>query len=480
MSDSHIYDPIKPFDPHGPHADFSFSRLPLGEDRQRVAIIGTGIAGLSAAWMLKDRYELTVFEKTAKPGGHSHSFNAGTEDAPLWIDMGFIVFNNPCYPNLLNLFDHLGVAHEPSDMSFGVSVDQDGPRHLEYASTSLNGLFAQRRNLIRPRFLSLLSDIMRFYKHAPIDTKALTSDSYTLGEYLTDKRYCRAFIDDHLLPQAAAIWSTSAREIMDYPLKAFIAFFENHGLLRLKDRVPWRTVTNGSQAYVEKLTAGLKDRIVTNTAIRTVIRHEREVIVIDEYDRAHRFDHVIFATHTPDTLAMLGDPDDMETDILGGISYTPNTVVLHTDANLMPKRRHAWSSWNYIGKGADHDRQLCVSYWMNRLQNLKTDTDYFVTLNPITPVDPAKIISVAEFDHPLFNARALKSQQHIGLIQGVRRTWFCGAWMGHGFHEDGLQSGLAVAEALSGLKRPWAFDPAQSRIAWRPKPADYAADVAAE
>lgn len=201
MSDSHIYDPIKPFDPHGPHDDFSFSRMPLGEDRPKVAVIGTGIAGLSAAWMLKDSYDLTVFEKSDRPGGHSHSFNAGTTDNPLWIDMGFIVFNNPCYPNLLGLFEHLGVAHEPSDMSFGVSVDQDSPRHLEYASTSLNGLFAQRRNLIRPRFLSLLTDIMRFYKHAPIDTKALTSDSYTLGEYLTDKRYGRAFIDDQTGPE---------------------------------------------------------------------------------------------------------------------------------------------------------------------------------------------------------------------------------------------------------------------------------------
>lgn len=435
--------------------------------RQRIAIVGTGISGLSAAWHLHPHADITVFEKDTKPGGHSHSVNVGTEAEPLWVDMGFIVFNTPCYPNLTALFDHLKIPHQPSDMSFGVSID-DGD--LEYASVSLSGFLAQWRNVARPRFIQLLWDLLRFYKQAPLDKAARNHPTLTLGQYLKAKRYSKPFIEDHLLPQAAAIWSTSAAEIMDYPFRAFLTFFENHGLLKLTGRIQWRTVTGGSQAYVKTLTQDFRDRIRTDCAITSVKRFKGGVILTDQHGQTHEFDQVIMASHAHDTLKMLADPSESEREILRAFSYTDNTVVMHTDTNLMPKRKHAWSSWNYMGRDDEltSGRLLCVTYWMNLLQNLPKGRDLFVTLNPITPIDPAKIIKTMTFDHPLFNTAAIEAQGRLGQIQGVNGTWFCGAYFGSGFHEDGLQSGLAVAEAVSGVARPWAFDWGKSRIQWRP------------
>ncbi|MDC7683955.1 FAD-dependent oxidoreductase [Asticcacaulis sp. BYS171W] len=455
--------------------------------RQKIAIVGTGISGLSAAWHLHRHADITVFEKDSAPGGHSHSVNVGTDSEPLWVDMGFIVFNTPCYPNLTALFDHLGVTHQLSDMSFGVSIDEGD---LEYASVSLSGLLAQWRNVARPRFLKLLWDLMRFYKQAPIDKASTTCDDLTLGQYLKRKRYSRAFVEDHLLPQAAAIWSTSAAEIMDYPFRAFITFFENHGLLKLTDRIHWRTVTGGSQAYVKALIAPFRDRIRTGCGIVSATRHAGGVTLTDQHGEHHDFDQVVFASHAHDTLRILTDADATERDILGQFHYTDNTVVLHTDEALMPKRKHAWSSWNYIGREDEvsSGRMLCVTYWMNLLQgieripksvqrfsdsnarqNQNQGRDLFVTLNPVRPVDPAKIIKTMQFDHPLFNQAAIAAQHRLGEIQGARKTWFCGAYFGSGFHEDGLQSGLAVAEAITGVERPWAFDWGRSRIHWRPE-----------
>lgn len=436
--------------------------------RPRIAIVGTGISGLSAAWHLNSHADITVFEKEGLPGGHSHSVDIGTEETPLWVDMGFIVFNTPCYPNLTALLDHIGAAHQPSDMSFGVSID-DG--NLEYASVSLSGLLAQWRNVARPRFLSLLWDLLRFYKHAPLDIAARQDETLTLGDYLTRERYSRAFIEDHLIPQAAAIWSTSAAEVMDYPFRAFMAFFENHGLLKLKDRIPWRTVTGGSQAYVKKLIAPFRHRIHTHCAIVKAERHADGVTLTDVHGQTHDFDEVVFATHAHDTLRILSDATPQEREVLSAFRYTDNQVVLHLDESLMPRRRHAWASWNYIGREDEltSGRMLCVSYWMNRLQDLP-GRDVFVTLNPVTPVAPNKILKTLTFDHPLFDQAAIAAQGQLGALQGVNRTWFCGAYFGAGFHEDGLQSGLAVAEAISGVERPWAFDWAQSRISWKPAP----------
>ena len=438
----------------------------LVSKRKRVAIIGTGIAGLSAAWMLNDYYDITVFESEADIGGHSHTINVGTEADPLWLDMGFIVFNEPCYPNLVSLFAHLDVEHQLSDMSFGVSIDKGS---LEYCSLGLRGLFAQWRNLIRPRFLSLLLDIVRFYRQAPQDLKARTHDGYRLGDYLRDRNYGRAFIDDHLLPQAAAIWSTSAAQIMDYPFRAFITFFENHGLLQIMDRILWRSVVGGAQAYVKKLIAPFRDRIRTKTAVRSVSRLHGSVLVTDQYGAVHTFDEVVFATHADVTLKILSDATPAEKRTLGAFGYTANEVVLHTDTAFMPKRKAAWSSWNYMGeRNASNEQQLCVTYWMNLLQVLKTKQNFFVTLNPTHAIDPAKIIKRTVFEHPLFDSAAIAAQAHLGDLQGLNHTWFCGAYFGSGFHEDGLQSGLAVAEAMTGVHRPWDFDWSKSRIQWNP------------
>ena len=435
--------------------------------RRRIAIVGTGIAGLSAAWHLNPHHGVTVFESEDQVGGHSHSVNVGTEAEPLWIDMGFIVFNEPCYPNLLKLFDHLGVAHQLSDMSFGVSVDKGA---LEYGSLGLNGLFAQRLNLFRPRFISLLFDVVRFYREAPKDLVARARTDYRLGDYLKDRNYGRAFIDDHLLPQAAAIWSTSAQQIMDYPFRAFIAFFENHGLLQILDRILWRSVIGGAQAYLRELIKPFATRIRTSCAITSVERTAAGVVLTDRSGARHAFDDVVFATHADITLKILGDAATIdERRTLGAFEYTPNEVVLHTDMSFMPKRKAAWSSWNYLGeKNAAHEQQLCVTYWMNLLQVLKTKQDYLVTLNPLRPVDETKIIKRIIFEHPLFNAAAIAAQDSLAGLQGHHRTWFCGAYFGSGFHEDGLQSGLAVAEAISGVHRPWDFDWSQSRIKFNP------------
>ena len=437
-----------------------------GQIRKKVAIIGSGIAGLSAAWMLNKTCDITVFESEAEIGGHSHTVNVGTPEKPLWLDMGFIVFNEPCYPNLIQLFKHLDVPHQLSDMSFGVSIDKG---RLEYSSLGLKGLFAQTRNLFRPRFLSLLLDIMRFYREAPKDLAARARENYRLGDYLKDRNYGRAFIDDHLLPQAAAIWSTSANQIMDYPFRAFIAFFENHGLLQIMDRILWRSVIGGAQAYVKKLAAPFVGKVRTKTAIRTVMRGPKGVVLYDQHGVSYLFDQVVFATHADVTLRMLANvtPDEVET--LSAFTYTPNEVVLHTDTAFMPRRKAAWSSWNYMGeRSASNEQQLCVTYWMNLLQVLKTDQNYFVTLNPTHAINPAKIIKRIVFEHPLFDTKAIAAQDRLSDLQGRNNCWFCGAYFGSGFHEDGLQSGLAVAEAIAGQRRPWDFDWRQSRIRYNP------------
>ncbi|ESQ75741.1 NAD(P)/FAD-dependent oxidoreductase [Asticcacaulis sp. AC402] len=433
---------------------------------RRVAVVGSGIAGLSAAWHLHPHCDVTVFESGDEPGGHSHSVNVGSASEPLWIDMGFIVFNENCYPNLVALFKHIDVEHQLTDMSFGVSVDAGA---LEYGSIGLKGLFAQRRNLFRPRFLSLLLDIVRFYREAPRDLAALKLEGYRLGDYLRDRNYGRAFIDDHLLPQAAAIWSTSARQIMDYPFRAFIAFFENHGLLKIADRILWRSVVGGAQAYLKKLIAPFRDCIRTNSAIVAARRGGQGVVLTDVHGTAHAFDDVIFATHADVTLKILSDANSEEARVLGAFPYTKNEVVLHTDPGFMPNRKGAWSAWNYRGeRDAGNEQQLCVTYWMNLLQVLKSERNYFVTLNPTHSVDPAQVIKRVEFEHPLFNAQAMAAQAELPALQGVNRTWFCGAYFGSGFHEDGLQSGLAVAEAMTGIRRPWDFDWSKSRIGYNP------------
>ncbi len=428
----------------------------------KIAVIGSGISGMSAAWLLSQRHEVTVFEAQRRLGGHSHTVEAPGPDGPLPVDMGFIVYNEASYPNLVALFDHLGVATKATDMSFAVSLDKGD---LEYGGNDLFALFAQWRNLVRPRFWSMLRDLVRFYREAPAHACALDSRMTSLGDYLSDQGYGRAFQEDHLLPQAAAIWSTSSSNIRDYPAAAFIRFCENHGLLQILNRPVWRTVQGGSRAYVERLTAAYAERVRLGQAVKGVRRTANGVFVRTADGESERFDHVVIAAHADEGLALLEDPTPREQALVGAFSYTRNVAVLHSDESLMPRRRRTWSAWNYVGESRDGgDRDLCVTYWMNALQGLPREAPLFVTLNPVRQPDPAKVIRTEVYDHPLFDAPAMIAQKDLWSLQGRQNTWWCGAYFGSGFHEDGLQAGLAVAEALGGLKRPWTVAKESGRI----------------
>ncbi len=422
--------------------------------RRRVAVVGSGIAGLSAAWLLSRAHDVTVYEQGSRLGGHSRTVAATPGGVP--VDMGFIVYNEATYPNLIALFRHLGVETQVSDMSFAVSID-DG--RLEYAGTDLKGLLAQPANLLRPRFWSMLRDLLRFYREAPRDAAALERDLVSLDDYVAREGYGPGFVQDHLLPMAAAIWSTPAAGVGAYPATAFIRFCENHGLLQLRDRPVWRTVTGGSQAYVRRLSEPFAGSTRLGCGVVSVRRDGHGVVLRDTLGETARYDEVVIATHAPQALAMLDDPSDSERALLGALRTTPNRVVLHRDARFMPRRRGAWASWNYIGRA---DGGLCVTSWMDRLQSLPGEQRHFVTLNP--PEDPAGILHEESFAHPLFDAAAIRAQRALWTLQGTRHTWYCGAWFGAGFHEDGLQAGLAVAEQLGGVRRPWQVPAGSSRI----------------
>lgn len=428
--------------PHGP------SGAPL-----RIAVIGSGISGLSCAWLLNQRHEVVVYERADRLGGHTNTVTANASTGPVAVDTGFIVFNEATYPNLIALFDHLGVASRATDMSFSVSLEDGG---FEYAAPAL---FAQRRNMLRPRFWSMLSEVLRFYREAPAALAALEDPNLSLGAFLRQGRFSAAFRDDHLLPMAAAIWSSPAEALLDYPAASFLRFCDNHGLLKLAGRPAWRSVINGSRTYVERIAATLGSGVRPGREVVEVRRTEDGVTVVERNGRHERFDHVVIATHADQALAMLGAPTEAERRTLGAFRYSRNLAVLHTDPALMPKRRRAWASWNYIGsKGG-----LCVSYWMNRLQGLPGQ-DLFVTLNPPQPPRPDALLRSELYEHPIFDAASLRAQASLWDLQGEGGVWFCGAHFGAGFHEDGLQSGLAVAEQLGGVRRPWTVADESGRI----------------
>ncbi|MGE3363595.1 MAG: NAD(P)/FAD-dependent oxidoreductase [Rhizobiaceae bacterium] len=424
------------------------------EGKLRVAVIGSGIAGLSAAWLLASKHHVTLFEADSRFGGHSHTVEAG-EHA---VDTGFIVFNEQTYPNLTALFAYLGIPTNRSDMSFAVSLD-DG--RLEYSGTGLLGLFAQGRNAISPRFWLMLRDLVRFYRKAPRNAAAL--GAMTLDEYLDAAGYGDGFRHDHLYPMAAAIWSSPAANIGAYPAASFIRFCETHGLLKLTRRPIWRTVAGGSQVYVRRLLASVPD-VMGNYPIKTVIRSATGVELIGVDDCVRRFERVVIATHADQALKMLSDPSGEERRLLGAFAYTPNETVLHADASLMPYRRRIWSSWNYMTRIDNHQRRLSVTYWMNRLQGIQSEMPFFVTLNPHRDISPQLMLKRLTYTHPQFDAGAIEAQRELWSLQGKHNTWFCGAYFGAGFHEDGLQSGLAAAEALGQVKRPWTVDNESGRI----------------
>ncbi|HEY0953195.1 MAG TPA: NAD(P)/FAD-dependent oxidoreductase [Roseateles sp.] len=433
------------------------------EHRLRIAVVGSGIAGLSCAWLLSQRHEVQVFEADGRIGGHSHTVDAPCGGASVPVDTGFIVYNEPAYPNLSALFQHLDVPTRASDMSFAVSLDGGA---LEYAGTDLNGLFAQRSNLLRPRFWVMLRELLRFYREAPGD--AATQGEQSLDAYLDARGYGRAFRDDHLYPMGAAIWSCSAERIGDYPVSAFVRFCENHGLLQVSGRPVWRTVDGGSREYVRRLTAGFADHIHRDQPVTAVQRGTDGVrLRIRHDDWTAPFDQVVLATHADQALRLLDAPSEDERRLLGAFGYTRNHAVLHSDPALMPRRRSVWCSWNYLAERRG-DTLPTVTYWMNRLQphlpQGPAATPLFVTLNPAQPPRPEHLIRTEVYEHPRFDAAAIAAQRELWTLQGRQRTWFCGAHFGSGFHEDGLQAGLAVAEALGGVRRPWSVANESGRI----------------
>lgn len=422
----------------------------------RIAVVGSGIAGLGAAWTLSQRHEVTVFEADRRPGGHANTVEVATAQGRVAVDTGFIVYNLRTYPHLIRFFEALGVATEPSNMSFGVSL---GDGRLEYAGTAA-GLFAQRSNLLRPGHWRMVADVVRFYREAPALLELAADDPRTgesLGDYLHRERYGRAFIYDHLLPMAAAIWSCPVETMLSFPAHSFVRFFDNHGLLLLRDRPQWRTVSGGSREYVHRAVQPFAERLRLNTPVHGIQRDPAGV-TIRTAAGTDRFDQVVLATHGDQALRLLGaDATPLESVVLGNFRYEANDAVLHSDPSLMPRRRAVWSSWNYLGDGTHGtEAKVSVSYWMNRLQNL-AGPDLFVSLNPLHEPEPGLVHARFSYDHPVFDQKAIDAQAHLPKIQGVDRTWFCGSYCGFGFHEDGLEAGLAVAEAL-GVPAPWSTE----------------------
>lgn len=440
----------------------------------RIAVVGAGVAGLSAAWLLGGRHEVTLFEGDGRVGGHANTVEAPGPRGATPVDTGFIVYNEQNYPNFTALLDYLGVESKATDMSLSVSLDDGG---FEYSSYGL-GLFAQKRNLFSRRYWSMLRDIMRFYREGPSDLAALEKPLTALGDYLEAKGYGRAFQEDHLLPQASAIWSTPLAAIRDYPAAALIRFFQNHGMMQLVGRGLWRTVAGGSRSYVGPLSRAFRGEIRTGCRIVSIRRDADGVDLRDASGRVWRFDQVVVATHGDHALTLLDDASAEERRVLSAFRYTRNLAVLHTDRALMPRRRLAWAAWNHIGRRNDPEAG-CVTYWMNRLQHLDDPRDLFVTLNPTREIAPEAVVHTDVYEHPLFDAGAIAAQGEIWDLQGARRTWFCGSYFGHGFHEDALQSGLAVAEALGGVRRPWTVENESGRMRLPPAKAPDLTEVAA-
>jgi len=406
----------------------------------RIAIVGSGVSGLVVAHLLHRRHEVTVFEASDHVGGHVHTHEVSVGGGTISVDTGFIVYNERTYPNFTSLLGQLGVATQPSTMSFSVRLREP---ELEYNGSTLRQLFAQRRNLVRPWFYAMIADILRFNRQAPVHVLNGAA-SQTLGEYVSARRYSRPFIDRYLLPMAAAIWSMPQRTVLEMPAAFFVRFFANHGMLSIDDRPEWRTVTGGSARYVEVLSAPFADRIRLRSPVRDVKRFGDHVTV-----DGVRYDHVVFACHSDQALAALADASHAERAILGSLPYQENAVVLHSDVSVLPKRRRAWAAWNYHLSGAPSD-PVAVTYNMNILQALDAGAGepFCVTLNETDHIDPARVIAKLRYAHPVFTREGVAAQQRHGEISGVRRTHYCGAYWGFGFHEDGVNSALAVGKAF--------------------------------
>ena len=439
-----------------PHLVAEKTAPPAG---QRIAVVGSGISGLSCAWLLSQGHDVTLFEADDRLGGHSSTVDAPAPHEPVAVDTGFIVYNETNYPNLTALFEHLKVPTKAAHMSFAISID-DGD--FEYSSHGLGALFAQKRNYASPKFWRMIRDLLRFQKQAPRDLPELERTGETLEAYLVRGGYGALFREAHLLPQAAAIWSCSMGQMASYPAASFVRFYMNHNLLKLDLKPTWRTVEGGSRSYVTRLTEAFKGQVVTGARISGVLRGLDGAVLRFDDGRLERFDAVVLATHSDQALKLLEAPSADDRRLLGAIGYRPNHVILHRDVTLMPKRRKAWASWTHMGY-SDRAGEGGVTYWMNELQSLP-GPPLFVSLNPARAPDPALVIGEWDYEHPVFDAAAVAAQSELWSLQGRRNVWFAGAWFGSGFHEDGLQAGLAVAEQLGGVRRPWSVENESGRI----------------
>lgn len=407
----------------------------------KIVIVGAGIAGLYAAWHLSRHYEVTVIEAENRLGGHADTHRVEEAGREWFIDTGFIVFNEQHYPLLTRWFQAMGVTWKTSDMSFAVSDSASG---LEYNATSLNRLFCQRRNLVRPRFWGMFADIVRFYRRAP-GLLASLDDQTTLGQWLDQSGLGRMFREQHLLPMASALWSAPMGRVADFPMLHLLKFMDNHNMLQLVGRSPWRTVDGGSRSYVARA-AECSARFIVGTPVRSVLRESQQVrICTDEEDLLA--DAVILACHPDQSLRLLGDADQTEREVLGAIEYQPNEAVLHTDTRLLPRLPTARAAWN-VRRDASDQEKCRVSYYMNRLQGIDSETDYIVSLNQSENIDPDRVVVRRSYQHPVFTPQAIRAQQRWDEINGTRRTWFCGAWWGWGFHEDGARSAQRVIDAM--------------------------------
>lgn len=415
----------------------------------QIAVIGSGISGLACAHYLSAQHRVSVFEASKRLGGHTATMDVQLGTRRFAIDTGFIVFNDWTYPNFIALMDELGVTSKPTCMGFSVRDEISG---LEYAGGNLDSLFAQRRNLMSPRFLRMVKDILRFNKEslADLDGRTLSEDE-TLGSYLTRNRYSDGFRNDYLVPMGSAIWSSDCISMLDFPVQFFVRFFKNHGLLSVKNRPQWRVIEGGSKEYIAPLCQRFEQRIHTNMAVRSIRRDARGVTLTFKNGEEQRFDQVVVATHSDQALQLLADPTAAEREVLGALPYQSNDVVLHTDTRLLPENRKTWSSWNYR-LGVDDSRAV-LTYNMNILQGINAPETFCVTLNDTASISPHKILGRFTYDHPVFSLAGMAAQARWNEINGMQDTWYCGAYWHNGFHEDGVVSALRIAQSMSSQSR---------------------------
>jgi uncharacterized protein len=425
-------------------------------NRQKIAVVGAGISGLSAAWLLSKQHDVTLFEREAHWGGHARTIavNDGTP-----VDCGFIVYNEWTYPNLTALFRHLDVPTSPSKMGFAVSLRGGS---YEYSGAGLTSLLGSARNLASQSHWRMMHGMTKFFRLTSADLSHIPEDM-NLEQFIAREGYSQEFVDLHLLPVAGAIWSSRPRQMLAYPARAFIRFFQNHGLLNYYERPTWRTVTGGSQNYVSRILADSHLTRINDMNVERVVRHGDGVAAVLADGRMLDFDHVVMATQADEALSLIDVPTDAERQLLSAFSYSDNQVLVHGDEKLMPRARRHWSAWNYVAP-AKASAEGGVTYWMNALQPLDTDKNIFVSVNPAATVRAESLVLETRFRHPIFSRETAHAQKQLWELQGVNRIWFAGSYFGAGFHEDGLQAGLAVAEMLGGVARPWSLPHCNDRL----------------